>query len=397
MRQVGSGWALLAPLLVLAACGRVAGPPGAAAPAPASHSASRAHHPLSSTVTRQSVTRPGTTRQNSAGAVVALRMVSPESGWEVTRTQVLTTGDGGRHWVDVTPPSYIGGADAFFLDAAHAWILTNRNTLLRTADGGKTWTRGHPPANAMGGALAFSDARHGWLLVSRSMSMFQNAVDIYRTTDGGVSWTKVDSTGRDAAPGSLPFAGDKGGISFRDAVHGWVTLDVPETGPQVLYRTADGGKTWALQTLPNPPGIDLSQYQVGLPAPPTFFNPALGALALGIAGPGSATTTVVYTTSDGGSVWHPLSPLPAAPGLWNPTFVSRTVFWMVNRGTGALRRSVNGGKTWTAITPAAPPPGGLQNYAVTFASARVGFAWRFEQPGVWRTVDAGRRWTEARA
>ena len=332
---------------------------------------------------------------HALGAVSALRMIDPHFGWAVTSAKVLTTGDGGQTWVDVTPPAYPGGGvTAYFLDRSHAWVLAGGTTLFRTADGGHTWHSGALPTNGTGGAFAFTDAQHGWLMISLGAAMFHNEVVVYRTADGGATWTEVDHTGHSGdIPGSLPFSGDKGGISFSDALHGWVTLDVPMNGPKELYRTTDGGKTWALQALPNPQGMDLTQYQMGLPAAPTFFDAEHGVLALRIFGSTNRVTTIVYTTSDGGDTWKPLPPVTST-GVQQPIFVSPHAFWMVDRDSGALQQSLDGGATWTAIAPTTPPPSGLQNYQVAFVDAQVGFAWQFGHPGLWRTTDAGKTWAK---
>jgi len=54
---------------------------------------------------------------------------------------LLVTGDGGRHWTQVTwPRCSFTVQDASFATARDGWLLTHDERLYRTADGGATWT-----------------------------------------------------------------------------------------------------------------------------------------------------------------------------------------------------------------------------------------------------------------
>lgn len=329
----------------------------------------------------------------SPNAVLDVHMVDATHGWEVTRTQVLTTSDGGQEWEVVTPPGFPGGNNdvAYFLDDAHAWVAEG-GMLFRTADGGTAWQRS-PLAFGNGEYIAFSDPQDGWIFCQQgAVAPYQRPVDVYRTTNGGGSWTMA---------GRLPVAGGKSGIAFSDARDGWVPFNMPTSLPDELYHTIDGGKTWSVQALPNPTGAAWAGAAMGMPSPPTFFNAEDGALAVGIVhlnaqGTNSVVTTIIYTTDNGGTTWNALPPLPTTDFV-QPDFVSEQVIWMSGfRVNGRLYESTDGGRTWTSITPVTPPPGGLRDYQETFADAHVGIAWRSLEPGLWRTTDAGTTWTEVK-
>ena len=129
---------------------------------------------------------------------------------------------------DVTWQMCIGGAAAG----------SSEKLLFKTSDGGVTWTLskttlGDPPPEPGVGelpngnaaeALFFIDEEHGWLGLS---SPGQN---LFRTNDGGVSWTEVPGL-----PPGLPVFE----ISFSDAAHGLLTT------PEGNWTTADGGQTWS--------------------------------------------------------------------------------------------------------------------------------------------------------
>ena len=114
-----------------------------------------------------------------------------------------------------------------------AWCSGTKGTFARTIDGGKTWK----PSQVRGAeALDFRDveafdAETAYLLASGP----GDASRIYKTTDGGVSWTK-----------QLTNPDPKGffdAIGFFDRNHGLAFGD-PVDGHFTLFTTNDGGATW---------------------------------------------------------------------------------------------------------------------------------------------------------
>ena len=105
-----------------------------------------------------------------------------------------------------------------------------------------------------GGFIQFINDAHGFVLSGQPSGMFKHAVELYQTTDGGLTWT-LQYTNNPLVPGagtSLPFGGNKTGMRFRDTLRGWVSGKSPLTGSPYLYKTVDGGLNWTQQTLPLP-------------------------------------------------------------------------------------------------------------------------------------------------
>src|SRR5439155_934772 len=72
----------------------------------------------------------------------------------------------------------------------------------RTVDGGKTWASSSlEDAQAIDGPgrANFADAQHGWVLLGTGAGAGSFGVRLYRTTDGGQTWALVS-----AAPGTIP-------------------------------------------------------------------------------------------------------------------------------------------------------------------------------------------------
>lgn len=140
----------------------------------------------------------------------------------------------------VDGPFYLlAEGDGWQLCIGGAAAGSSEKYLFGTPDGGVTWTLlsmttlGNPPPEAGVGELPngnaaevlyFIDADTGWLGLSSP------GVNLFGTTDGGVSWTPAD----DLPPG-LPVTA----IEFSDAENGVATT------PEGDWTTSDGGATWA--------------------------------------------------------------------------------------------------------------------------------------------------------
>jgi photosystem II stability/assembly factor-like uncharacterized protein len=158
--------------------------------------------------------------------------------------QLLVSHDGGRSFVRLAAPVLDGPACA--LTASSSAVLWAQCTtgmdvaLFRSADGGRHFAPIAPSFALSGtGNVTFAplSASTAFLYPGGSLS------SVFLTTDGGARFTRL---------GSLPF--DNGGVATfvffgtREAL----ALGEPrplggreETAPDVLERTADGGRSWS--------------------------------------------------------------------------------------------------------------------------------------------------------
>lgn len=164
-------------------------------------------------------------------------------------SRIYRTTDAGAHWaLQFINPDPTGFFDAIaFWDAQHGLALgdpvSGRFVILETADGGAHWAkRAGPPALPREGAFAAS----GTCLIAggyRDAWFATGAARVFRSTDGGKTWTAAQTPIRHAAPGagvfSLAFVGAQRGI----AVGGDYTK--PGAAEQNVAVTSDGGRTWA--------------------------------------------------------------------------------------------------------------------------------------------------------
>ncbi len=213
------------------------------------------------------------------------------------------------------------------------WKGTSDRGIYRTTDGGKTWTQLLTGQNATSGAsdlsmdptnprilyAAFWDhQRMPWTVRSGG-----DGSGMWKSTDGGDSWTRLTE--------GLPKLMGKIGVSVSPANPDRVYAIV-EAESGGLYRSDDAGKTWRLLS-----GDRLIQtrswYYMNITADPTNADVVY------------INNAPLLKSIDGGRTF---APLPATHGdnhqLWvNP----RDSRYLINANDGGASISLNGGKSWS--------------------------------------------------
>ncbi len=171
---------------------------------------------------------------------------------------VYKTTDGGESWEPTNPGSYI--ASASFVNVVHFWDANTGISqgdpigagvgefeIYRTTDGGTTWTTipGGSIDNPENGEYGYNG---GNVAAGNTFWFVTNRGNIYRTTDQGLTYQKFDTPLTDfsatATGGDLYFTNDTQGILVaRTGAYPTATAPGPEP-TFTLYRTFDGGATW---------------------------------------------------------------------------------------------------------------------------------------------------------
>ncbi len=302
--------------------------------------------------------------------VTSLDMVDALNGWAIgglggkVGDHVLFTTDGGNTWKDVTPPEPAPAADqtkvafGYFQGANNAWVTYSINggnpvpaspVVWRTSDGGTTWTASQS-LDVSGlseiyvpGSLWFYGQQAGWLLAHVGVGMNHDYVVIYRTNDGGATWSRILDPYNDGGIQSC----SKNAMIFTSPTQGWLTGDCNGVKAGVLfYMSTDAGSTWQEVSLPTPPGMpDLfGQNNACGSYDLRFFGGDLGVMQVRCANFGAAAVTYsyyIYTTQDGGSTWSGAN----APGdaLY---FFTMSTGWAI---APKIQQTTDGGKTWKPI------------------------------------------------
>jgi photosystem II stability/assembly factor-like uncharacterized protein len=362
-----NGFRGLALALLPAACGLLAACNGpAATPLPSASPVTAV--PTTDVVTLTSTLIPSPTPLPPNLPVVAspalarLDFQDASRGWGIAvndRGYIVRTVDGGRTWLNATPPGLdsLGlSARLFVLDSLRVWALLPGSdfysaSLYHTTDGGLSWTSSQVPFGSA--ELQFLDDSTGRALADRGAGAGSNAVGLYQTSDAGVTWTYLfhDDPTEPGASNSLPLEGIKNGMTFVTPGDGWVSGSLPVSGNIYLYATHDGGISWSHPDLSLPFG---SEAALTMTHPPLFFGQE-GLLPLTLNLPDS-TGLLFYASHDGGLSWRTEARTPVWPGRYSFADASHGWVW---DGIDPIRMTVDGGVTWQDLPASLSPAGGL--------------------------------------
>jgi photosystem II stability/assembly factor-like uncharacterized protein len=243
------------------------------------------------------------------------------------------------------------------------WALMNGQSLFRSLDGGTTWEqRGVPSGDQLPAVKesSFVSEREGWLLSpgSPATQCQAQAISLWHTTDAGTTW-------QPSTPAGVEPRQCKDALTFVDALQGFLAAGDPNH-PPILYRTTDGGRTWAASApLPDPPGFTTRGAGFTLRAERVR---AFGStLLVPVRAPSGL---YVYRSTDGGATWaYAATPPPEEAGLG---FVTVTR-WIALSAPDQSLETTDGGASWhayatdyTQAAPIAPE--------VVFADDQVGYA-----------------------
>ncbi len=322
------------------------------------------------------------------GAAGHLDCPSADRCLDATGTGLFATDPMTGSWIDVSSPAAIPASGYDTLAAVscpapgHCTVASRFMALagggsaapfplaLTTTDGGATWL----PSSVDNGR---TQAQPGLSCPTTSTCQIVDAADLYRSIDGGASWTRQPLP---SPPGSAAAVS----VSCPD-VETCMAVGLGSQGMGVI-ATADAGSRWTSSTAP--PGVGAL---TGVACTTGRTCVAVGTTA---ASPTSPATAAVAVTVDQGQTWQPAH-VPAGTGPLAAVFCPNSEECVAVGGdrnathpNGIILTSSDGGTTWAA---AALPADTSTLDAVSCPSAQecvaVGDATAVE------TVDGGRRWT----
>ncbi|MGZ9224378.1 MAG: NBR1-Ig-like domain-containing protein, partial [Anaerolineales bacterium] len=340
---------------------------------------------------------PPPTLTPSAGTVVSspsirqLFMIDASNGWAIGDSYLLRTTNGGATWYNMLPEDTpIGG---FFASSAKGWVLSSFSdisvgTLYRTTNGGLNWTKYDVPFNS--GQIQFLDDNNGFVLNGELSGMQKHPVSLYQTSDGGATWTlKYTNIPTAPNPGtSLPFSGHKNGMTFRDTSNGWVGGDYPNNGYVYLYRTSDGGVNWSRIQLTLPAGYESAFITT---TAPKFFGINDAILPVWMTLGAGMRDLFLYISHDGGATWTPSASFARNAEHTDIVSTNDVISW---DWANVFHVSSNAGSGWTTVTPNVNFGDSFRG--MDFVSPATGWATRESVNGVtplYRTSDGGATWT----
>lgn len=312
-----------------------------------------------------------------ANATTAWAFAYDGSGAGTYPKQITRTTNGGTTWTASTvagPGSNALISDIHAIDGNTAWIITapyaagaNANRIWKTTDGGATWTQQTSGfgASSFGNQIYFWDANNGWACGDPVAGKFE----MYKTSNGGTTWTAV-------AGAATPLGEEYSYVGVKAVVgdNVWIGTDIG----RILHST-DRGSTWTGYFTP---ATDFGGVTTEGSFAHMAFKDANNGLLIAVDG---NTNAALYSTTDGGATWSdPMEPTGAwfygdiayVPGTEN-TYVTTGI----NSALTGSSYSTDGGLNWTVIDQIPGVDGG-QRGKVSFYSPTVGWAGFFSDgPG----------------
>jgi photosystem II stability/assembly factor-like uncharacterized protein len=228
--------------------------------------------------------------------------------------------------------------------------------LWKTTDSGKTWSpiTDHQITSGSVGAVAVSQSNPDIIYIGTGEACIRGDVQpgdgVYKSIDGGKTWTNVGFKNSDAIAKIRVHPTDPNIVFVAD--FGKYGADSDERG---LFKSSDGGKTWrkVLYKDAKTGAVDISID----PHNPnviyaTLWEAYRKEYQMSSGGPGSG----LYKSTDGGEHWTEITRAPGLPagidgkiGVAVSPVDSNRVFALVENENGGLFRSEDAGKTWALI------------------------------------------------
>ncbi|HKY55095.1 MAG TPA: hypothetical protein VJM08_12350, partial [Anaerolineales bacterium] len=265
-------------------------------------------------------------------------LMTGSSGWILLDRKLFWTSDAGQTWTEIGP-SFPGDAsvvDVRFIDSNIGWVLVTLPNpdgsilfqLSQTDDRGTTWTTrvlslfesGEIASYAEKAEMGWFDSQAGWISVKQTSSSNFSLGTLFRTSDGGNSWSRF----------MLPVA-DR--TYFSDPLTGWA---IGGAANNELFTTQDGGETWK----------NVSSSDIALDGQTVLYPPVIsgGHGVFVMTKEGTENTLNVYTLQNSSDKWSLADQvkMDAQPGLIGLSILDPQNFVAVIPGTKSIVRMING-------------------------------------------------------
>lgn len=295
-------------------------------------------------------------------------------------------------WTKLETEPYAGKQDdVFFVDRLTGWYGNNRGNLFGTADGGTTWNRLLQRPGLGVRSLAFLDAQTGFLgnIGADYAPHVTDPTPLYRTDDGGVTWAPIQIDG--PAPRGICSIDIRRTaiVNFGErATRTSIRAGGRVGGPAYLAESLDGGATWKSRDLSAVTGAILDI---------KFLDANIGFIAGCSDADLAKSHARVLRTGDGGRTWKTVYE-SARPSelIWKLSFPTARVGYATVQNYDEdpavdqrwVAKTQDGGQTWRELPILKEKA--YQEFAVGFLDERRG--WIGGSTGGVETLDGGRTW-----
>lgn len=318
--------------------------------------------------------------------------------WDNSDRPMFKTTNGGTSWVPISSSLSVLSVDAIGVDplVSGTLFISQAGSARKSTNGGTTWGSGGTGLSSGGAATAIVYERN-----SSSNIWFASANDIYRTTNGGASWTAAKIAnkrvnGLDVNADGVVIAGTADSGLYRRTANAssWtpsnsgflasqiLSLAADTASPGLIYaataatgifKSTDHGRSW--QLLSNNFLLSNVNSLVIDPKKSSTLYAALGSF---------------YRSTDSGSTWSLLAIFSDSYAIAVDPVVTDVIYVGTSSG---VRKSTNGGTSFSGASAGLPTSGDVISLAIDPTSTMTVYAGMRTQ-GLYKSTDGGANWTK---
>jgi photosystem II stability/assembly factor-like uncharacterized protein len=285
---------------------------------------------------------------NSTKTLPAIYFIDAEIGWALESDgNILKTTDGGVNWMPMITGVPFNGNDIYFTDPFNG-LIASAYGVYRSVDGGTSWSFiSLSPLESIS-RLRFTGPLTGYALGIGT----GGATSIYKTIDGGATWTSIST-----------FSQRLFDIDFYTPTSALATSEFGK-----IYKSTDGGLTWSLLSTISGAGdmeeichTDTSHFFT-IEDDTRIYKSTNGGASFSFEGNGGFTDVVkINSTTVYGIKWDGMrvtvdngvtftnKDMEDAVSLNSVCFFNKDTGWVFGQNN-VIRRTLNGGITWTSQT-----------------------------------------------
>ncbi len=296
-------------------------------------------------------------------------------------------------WQKLPTEAYRGKQDDIaFVTPDIGWYGNGKGKLFATTDGGLSWTKVAERPGTFVRALGFIDAKTGFI-GNVGTDYYPGVTDkqpLYRTDDGGATWAAVIAPGIEKVAGIcgidvLPVTRVFQGEAQRTHI---VHAAGRVGGPAMLMTSLDAGESWSI--------TDLSA-QAGMILDVKFLDGRTGFIAAATDSDVEKARALILRTLDGGKTWAPVY-RGSRPfeNIWKMSWPSRRTGYATVQSYNpdpkntrrVIVKTTDGGKSWQEMVLV--DAAGVQQFGIGFLDDKRG--WVGCRAGGFETCDGGKSW-----